>query len=294
MNSAEICGSPSQHRAYGPGMEANRLHAAHFGIARGSAPADTESLRAHVLAADEPAPQRPRKATIPGLIRGFGVTLGGSAILVAVALASVASAVLSLAQFQAPSTFAAAGTVLAVVYVAIVRPWHLTWGSNEQDIAGALPGDDLLSGGRRINHAVAIDAPRERVWPWLAQIGQDRGGFYSYEWLENLAGCEMQNATRIHPEWQRRVAGETIFLHPTGGLEVSLFEPGRAIGIRNWGTFTVVDDGERGCRLVARGEVPSGPFGALYSALFEIPHFIMERKMLLGIKKRAEAEWAES
>ncbi len=62
----------------------------------------------------------------------------------------------------------------------------------------------------------------------VAQLGQERGGFYSYEWLENLAGCEMRNADRIHPEWQQREVGELVMLHPANGLEVTRFEPGRS------------------------------------------------------------------
>jgi len=80
--------------------------------------------------------------------------------------------------------------------------------------------------GRR---AVQIAAPAHVVWPWIAQIGQDRGGFYSYTWLENLAGCRMHNADRIHPEWQQRAAGETVLLHPASGLKVMRFEPGSAL-----------------------------------------------------------------
>jgi hypothetical protein len=80
-----------------------------------------------------------------------------------------------------------------------------------------------------------VEAPREAVWPWLAQIGQDRGGFYSNEWLENLAGCRMRNAERIHPEWQHREIGEKVMLHPLNGLPVKRFAPGREIGLEGWG-----------------------------------------------------------
>jgi hypothetical protein len=135
---------------------------------------------------------------------------------------------------------------------------------------------------------VAIDAPVEKVWPWLAQLGQDRAGFYSYEWLENLAGCKMKNADRIHPEWQHRELGGTVHLHPAGGLRVNVFEPGRALGLEGWGTFTLVPVGAEGTRLIARGGVPPGAAAASYAALMEIPHFLMERRMLLGIKERAE------
>jgi hypothetical protein len=98
---------------------------------------------------------------------------------------------------------------------------------------------------------VTIDAPVEKVWPWLAQLGQDRAGFYSYEWLENLAGCEMKNADRMRPEWQHRELGETVHLHPAGGLKVTVFEPGRALGLEGWGTFALEPLGSDRTRLIA-------------------------------------------
>jgi hypothetical protein len=124
----------------------------------------------------------------------------------------------------------------------------------------------------------------------LAQLGQDRGGFYSYEWLENLAGCKMRNADRIEPEWQHRELGETVHLHPAGGLRVSVFEPGRAFGLEGWGTFVLERLGPDRTRLIARGGVPSGLASAAYGVLMELPHFLMERRMLLGIKQRAETK----
>jgi hypothetical protein len=127
------------------------------------------------------------------------------------------------------------------------------------------------------------------VWPWLAQLGRDRGGFYSYEWLENLAGCQMQNADRVHPEWQHRELGETVHLHPAGGLRVSVFQPGRALGLEGWGTFALEPLGRDRTRLIARGSVPRGVGAAAYGLLMEMPHFLMERRMLLGIKERVEA-----
>jgi hypothetical protein len=137
--------------------------------------------------------------------------------------------------------------------------------------------------------AITVDAPVDEVWLWLAQIGQERGGFYSYEWLENLAGCEMRNADRIHPEWQDREIGETVLLHPAAGLKVTRFEPPRLFALENWGCWVVEPiDGDR-TRLIVRGRTPRGVARLAYSVLLlEIPHFIMERKMLLGIKARAE------
>jgi hypothetical protein len=136
--------------------------------------------------------------------------------------------------------------------------------------------------------AVTVEAPPEAVWPWLAQLGQDRAGFYSYEWLENLAGCNMHNADAVHPEWQRREPGETVSLHPLRGLPVVRFEPGRVLALEGWGAFVLKPHGPDCTRLIARGRVPRGVGAVANALLMEIPHFLMERKMLLGIKERAE------
>jgi hypothetical protein len=134
-----------------------------------------------------------------------------------------------------------------------------------------------------------VEAPPEAVWPWLAQIGQDRGGFYSYEWLENFAGCRMRNAERIHPEWQNREIGDKVMLHPLNGLPVSRFEPGREIALEGWGSFAVEPIDAARSRVVCRGEPrESLPFAVYYTLFVELPHFLMERRMLLGIKERAE------
>jgi hypothetical protein len=223
-------------------------------------------------------------------VRAFGVMLGGSIALVGLAAASVIAVARAALRLRRPPALAVVGAAATAVYGIVIRPWHLRWGARPEDESRHLPGDELLSDhGTRILHAVTIDAPVDAVWPWVAQLGQDRGGFYSYEWLENLAGCEMENADRVHPEWQQRDLGETVLLHPAGGLRVSVFDPGHALGLEGWGTFAVEPDGPDRTRLIARGGVPRGVSAAAYGALMEIPHFLMERRMLLGIKERAEA-----
>jgi hypothetical protein len=215
--------------------------------------------------------------------------LGGSVVLAIGAAASFVASLRAVLRLRPPSLPALAGCCATLAYAIAIRPRHLHWGARSEELDKHLPGDELLPvGGTRILHAVTINASPEDVWPWVAQIGQDRGGFYSYEWLENLAGCEMRNAEDIHEEWQHREIGETVFLHPTGGLEVTVFEPGRALGLRNWGTLVVEPDGRGRTRLLVRGVIPPGHFAAAYAVLMEAPHFIMERRMLLGIKERAE------
>lgn len=225
------------------------------------------------------------------VVRAFAVMLGGPLLLAAAAGWSVAATAVSVLRPRPVRPLALAGTIALALYALLLRPRHLRWGAEEGDLERALPGDELMpAGGTETLRAVTIDAPPEAVWPWLAQIGQDRGGFYSYEWLENLAGCEMRNAEQIHPEWQHREPGEMVLLHPAAGLDVTVFEPGRALALRGWGSFVVEPAGPRRSRLIARGRRRPGIFAAAYGALLEIPHFLMERRMLLGIKERAERE----
>src|SRR5438309_2256883 len=94
-------------------------------------------------------------------------------------------------------------------YLYIIRPWHLHWGATHLDRIAVLPGDALSPYATAVvTHAVNIDAPAEAAWRWLVQLGQDRGGFYSYSFLENLVGCDMHNTFRIVPEWQQRTIGD--------------------------------------------------------------------------------------
>jgi len=189
----------------------------------------------------------------------------------------------------------------------VLRPWHTTWGVSSEEIASPLPGDDLVPDAHyRMDHAVTIHAPADSVWPWLAQIGQDRAGFYSYDRLERLVGDDVHNADRIHPEWQDRRVGDLVRaaqsdylggrLGATLGWRVARLEPGRALVLDRWGAFVVepIDDSSSRVHIRMRDEgtptlrgVALGPATLL---LFEPAHFIMERGMLLGIRDRAEGK----
>jgi hypothetical protein len=216
-------------------------------------------------------------------VRAIGVMVGGPFVLIIAAIAAVRSTVAATLAGRRPSLPAALGTAAVFLYAGPVRRWMRSW--------GARPGEGTAT---EPVHAIELEAPAEAVWPWLAQIGQDRGGFYSYEWLENIAGCRMRNADRIHPEWQQREIGERVMLHPLNGLVVKRFEPGREIALEGWGSFAVEPIDESRSRVVCRGEPRDNlPFAIYYTLLVELPHFLMERRMLLGIKERAEAATAE-
>jgi hypothetical protein len=199
---------------------------------------------------------------------------------------------------------AAAG---AVGYAQLVRPWHLAWGASEDEAKAVLPGDEFAPEPTiEATHAITIDAPPEDVWPWIAQLGQNKAGFYSYRWIENLAGCRMPDVDHVVPEWQDIKIGDKVWLHPRVALEVRTVEPERTLVLaRDWSFhLRPLDDGRR-TRLIVRNrgyfENPNpktgeavpfdlDPLGNLlyWRMFFEPGHFIMERKMMLGIKKRAE------
>ena len=190
------------------------------------------------------------------------------------------------------------GGGLAALYTFVLRPWHLRWGATDAEIETPLPCDELVEHPKlNATHAITINAPVSRVWPWLVQIGQTRGGFYSYAWLENAVGCQMHNANRVHSEWQDLKVGDEVWLHPKAPpLRVLATEREKYIALEKCWTFYLKPVEENRTRLIIRGRGDYYPDfrNALlnfiyFRLLFEPAHFIMERKMMLGIKERAEA-----
>jgi hypothetical protein len=189
----------------------------------------------------------------------------------------------------------------------------LQWGSSyEERRYYTYPGERLLRSPRiEATLAIEIEASPLQVWPWLAQIGQDKGGFYSYAWLENLAGLHIHNADRIHDEWQAIRTGERVMLAPNVGVPVVECLPGRALvlyadtrmdeSLRHivggqflatlWG-FYLYETANGRTRLVTRWLAdysPNLPNFLRYHVLLEPVVFLMLRRMLLGIKARVEA-----
>jgi hypothetical protein len=121
----------------------------------------------------------------------------------------------------------------AVTYARRVRPRLLGWGAWSEESAATLPGDELMSSADvQATRAITVRAPGAAVWPWIAQMGQGRGGLYSYDALENLFGCEMHSAERIVDEWQEIAVGDPLRLHPDVALRVARVEPGRLLVLR--------------------------------------------------------------
>jgi hypothetical protein len=198
----------------------------------------------------------------------------------------------------------AAGAAVAA-YAVLVRPWYRRWGATEGEATRLLPGDDLAADSSiGSTRAVTIRAPVEDVWPWLVQLGYGRGGFYSYDWLENLfmrlvrGTPGYRSADRILPEHQHLSPGDFIPAAPPDMLggrladaarwKVEAVLPHRALVLQGWGAFVLDPIDERTTRLIVRSRGP-GAWGRLMHYLFWEPaHFVMERRMLLGIKERAE------
>ena len=144
------------------------------------------------------------------------------------------------------SAFAAIA-VLALLYHGVVRPWHLRWGTIGDEVTRPLPGDDFASESNTpATHAISINASAKDIWPWLVQMGQGRGGFYSYTSLENLVGCQMKNANEIVPEWQLLEVGDPISLHPKAPrLKVIVLGEHRALVLGGRSDETPDNENER-------------------------------------------------
>ena len=229
------------------------------------------------------------------LARAFTVVSGGPLLLAAAALVAPAAAVRRWPDRAGSAAarrtaWAATGTALALpwAYAGLVRPWLQHWGSTQAERSRRLPGDGEAEPLSVATRAVSVQAPAEEVWRWLVQIGQDKAGFYSYDWLENLAGCRLHTATRVHPEWQEVRPGDPLTLFPGVATRIAEVDPPYALVIEGWGAYLVEPDGDGGCRLVARSHVDREPRALLYYLGIELPHAVMERRMLLGIKQRAE------
>ena len=189
---------------------------------------------------------------------------------------------------------------IAVVYWFPVRRWMSRWGAASTDLTRVMAGDGLIvhptySG----TMAVIINAPPEHIWPWLVQMGYQRGGLYSYDWLDRLFGyLDRPSATRILPEFQHLAVGDAIPLGWGPSWPVAAIEPDHALvlDMRNMGgidwvwQFGLYAVDERRTQLVSRSRVRARTVSAqLLTFAIEPAGFVMTRRMLIGLKQRAEA-----
>jgi hypothetical protein len=179
----------------------------------------------------------------------------------------------------------------------------LRWGATDEELKVGLPGDELVGAADlTATRAVTVRACAGMVWPWIAQLGQGRGGFYSYDFLENLVGCDIHSAERVVAEWQSIAIGDAVHLHPEVGLIVAVLEPERALVLRGgvaigrrpppydftW-AFVLCDQADGSTRLVVRERYRySRRWAWLLVEPVELISFVMSQRMLRGIAARAE------
>jgi hypothetical protein len=192
----------------------------------------------------------------------------------------------------------AVATVGPAAYLLFFRHRCLTWGARDDEVASKLPGDELLpDAGLVTTRAITVDAPPEAIWPWLVQMGSGRGGAYTYDWIENLFGLNMHSADEILPRYQHIAVGDELPMGPgRPGMTVKVLDPPRTLAVQiadqNWvWIFALVPEGES-TRLISRNRIVTAalsPAARLFYTVFMEPgSLVMERKMLLGIKQRAE------
>lgn len=202
--------------------------------------------------------------------------------------------------------------VTAVAGWKVFERWHRKWGATDDELVVELPGDELTAGPvEQSTRAVTVDATPHDVWPWVVQLGADRGGFYSYDWLENLFGLEIHSAAAIVPEWQRLEVGDMVYSdneRKSGWIIVKVvpdvalvmkqadMKAARAMS-RNEGlgfefqwTFALRPLPAGGTRLLVRERVAYGRWlTRRIMAPVGLVSFVMTRRMLVGIKQRAES-----
>jgi len=187
---------------------------------------------------------------------------------------------------------------VAGLYSPPARRWYLTWGAGAEEVTAVLPGDELLPVPDIVStRAVTVDALPASVWPWLVQMGSGRAGAYTYDWIENLFGLGMHSADAILPEFQHLEVGDVLPLGPDGpGMRVEIYEPESTLVFRsedeNWVWIFTLRQVVGGTRLVSRNRIatPDANWAgrALDRLVLEPGSLVMERRMLLGIKERAE------
>jgi hypothetical protein len=195
--------------------------------------------------------------------------------------------------------FGLAAGLAAGTYLLLLRQRCLTWGARPDEAVRPLPGDDLLATADMVStRAVTINAPPSAVWPWLVQMGSGRGGAYTYDWIENLFGFDMHSASTVLPHLQDVKVGDAFPLGKKDGprLHVEVLDPERSLVFRfdqaNWIWGFDLESENGSTRLISRNRISTPNASpvrrAVNAMLMEPGSLIMERKMLLGIKQRAE------
>ena len=220
------------------------------------------------------------RLTIMGIVLAAAIGAIGVIVLLVVALGWLGLAI------------GAVGTIAVLgVYRLWVQPWQHRWGATDEEVAAALPGDEIIpDAAGSTTRAISIAAAPEDVWPWLVQLGYGRGGWYSYDWIDNDG---RPSADRVLPELQRLRVGDQILMLPEMGPRILESQPNRyfVAGDQEGPTWCLaLYPTPGGCRLVSRWRAAwhMTLANAFWILISDPGPFIMERRMLKGIKARAE------
>jgi hypothetical protein len=194
-----------------------------------------------------------------------------------------------------------ASSLAAAVYSFVIRPWMLRWGSTVEEQARPLPGDDIEPHAEYVTtRATTIQAPAAAIWPWLIQMGQDRAGFYTHNWMERLLRSGIPDTADIQPEWQHLEVGDLVrtsrdIRGKPMGWPVAQVDPGRSLVLISKGmpagtyAFVVEPIDEGASRLIVRDRARwkwwEWPFATL---VYEPLHAYMETGLISGVRQRAE------
>ncbi len=183
----------------------------------------------------------------------------------------------------------------AGLYFRFLRRWHLHWGATPQEVSGEVAGDELMPRPDIVaTRVVEIDAPASAIWPWLVQMGPGRGGAYTYDWIERRLGIDIRNTDRVIPELQHLMVGDEITM-PGYAMRVERLDPGQAMVVRSsnhaWVWSFELRPANGHTRLISRNRFDTAALPVkdkLAYPIIEPGSWVMERKMLLTIKERAE------
>ncbi|GAA5018086.1 hypothetical protein GCM10023258_04680 [Terrabacter aeriphilus] len=208
---------------------------------------------------------------------------------------------------------AVAGAAAGALSVLTARWSALHWGATTEEAREPLPGDEILPRAALVaTRSITIEAPLEQVWPWVVQLGADRGGFYSYDRLENLLGCRLRSADTVVEAWQQLAVGDLVRLHPKVALAVAAVEPGRFLVLHaapasaasgsgppsaaaaaapydfTW-SFVLRRHPHRATRLITRERFDyTHAWSPALAEPVAVASSVMSQKMLRGIRDRAE------
>ena len=199
-----------------------------------------------------------------------------------------------------PAMWFGGGLALAAAaYSPFMRHRYLTWGATAEEVDAELPGDELLPEADMLStRAITIAASPSDVWPWLVQMGSGRGGAYTYDWIENLFGLGMHSADEILPQFQTLAVGDVLPMGDGGpGMRVEICDAPRTLVFRSedgqWVWIFSLSEQWGGTRLVSRNRISEGgaSIGRRLAGrlIMEPGSLVMERKMLAGIRDRAES-----